>query len=602
MHFAPDVEFCGWLDATLRKEQNIIMNNLQAEIMRQLDQHRQEVIKVVKSKMSRSSRAHECIAKEPISGSGILLEDLEVKDEGNKLHIPDTNIDSTTPPQRKDAVENTRHAEAQLQSQSADIPQLAPKRTEDLSNISIKSQLKRERAQESAEKRRYSTKALNDLAGQPDVLPPTSSMLRKLVASNAFEITSAGLILANVLVLCAGLQYQGLQAGYELNLGGFSQPAADAWPGAKKTLDTSNLVFNILFTIELVMRLVVRRLASFKSGWIWFDTCLLSINWVDFAGFIAIGLDPMLLRLLRLIRILRLLKVLKTSKAVDTLFLFVKSIQSSFTILLWSFSLLFILQFAVGLAMCQTLSGFIHDESKPLAMRQAVFEYFGTPPRAVLTMFEIALANWVTTCRLLVEQVSGWFGAFYIFYRGCLLFSVMRVVTSVFIAETNRIAASDDELAITKKQRAKELYGSKLKEVFLELDLSNDGYLTMDEFNSMMSDDLIKVWLTTLEIDTLDLNQLFQMLADDDARFNLNEFVSCLSRVRGPAKSVDMLKAITLVGKLEKKVDMLLNGKLLNDKQLVVIENQHGVNCQSSRTASRMLSANGHHHQHESLS
>jgi len=63
-----------------------------------------------------------------------------------------------------------------------------------------------------------------------------------------------------------------------------------------------------------------------------------------------------------------------------------------------------------------------------------------------------------------------------------------------------------------------------------------------------------------------------------------------------------MLKAITLVGKLEKKVDMLLNGKLLNDKQLVVIENQHGVNCQSSRTASRMLSANGHHHQHESLS
>jgi len=177
----------------------------------------------------------------------------------------------------------------------------------------------------------------------------------------------------------------------------------------------------------------------------------------------------------------------------------------------------------------------------------------------------------------------------------------MTVITAVFIAETNRVAASDDELAITKKQRAKESYCSKLKDVFLELDVSRDGYVSWDEFTELMDDDLIKVWLTTLEIDTLDLNQLFQMLADNDARFNVHEFVDCLSRVRGPAKSVDMVRVITIIGKLEKKVEMLLNDKLLIDKQLVLIEPPHGTNRQTSQTSSNVLDASGHHKKRESL-
>jgi len=263
----------------------------------------------------------------------------------------------------------------------------------------------------------------------------------------------------------------------------------------------------------------------------------------------------MILRLLRLTRILRLIKVLKAFKVVETLLLITKSIQSSFIALVWSFTLLWSLQVTVGIVLCQGLAGFLNDDSKPLDTRQEAFRYFGTVPNAIVTMFEITLWNWAVTCRFFYEQVNAWFGAFYILYRCCFLFAVMNVITAVFIAETNRVAASDDELAITKKQRQKEAYCSKLKDVFTELDVSHDGYVSREEFAPLVRDELMTTWLATLEIDTLDLTHVFHMLAGDDDKFNLNEFTSCLSRVKGPAKSVDLLKVITVVGKIERKLD-----------------------------------------------
>jgi len=409
---------------------------------------------------------------------------------------------------------------------------------------------------------RYSSKKLNDLAGhQHENHEGQTSVLHRIVKSNSFEACSAGFIVLAMLVMCVEIQYNSFAAGYDLQLEGYRTPGTEVWPWATSFFNVMEVFLNSIFAIEFVLRMLVLKQRTLMSGWMWLDAFLIFISWVDYLNLMSVGMDPMILRLFRLVRLLRLLKVLKAFKIVETLFLLIKSIQSSFSALLWSFTLLWFLQISMGIVLCQILNGYIIDESKPRAIREEVFKYFGTVANTILTMFEISLGNWVVTCRLLYDNVSKWYGAFYILYRCCFMFAVMKVITAVFISETNRCAASDDELALTKRQRQKEAYGAKLKEVFNELDTQRDGYLSWDEIKRLLDDNLLKDWLQTLEIDTQDLSHLFTILDDGDGRLDLNEFTSSLSRVRGPAKSMDLLKVMNMVVRLDRKIDKHLQAQ-----------------------------------------
>jgi len=46
-------------------------------------------------------------------------------------------------------------------------------------------------------------------------------------------------------------------------------------------------------------------------------------------------------------------------------------------------------------------------------------------------MFEISMGNWVVTCRLLFEHVDSSWGLFYVIYRGCFLFALIKVTPYV---------------------------------------------------------------------------------------------------------------------------------------------------------------------------
>merc|ERR1719191_1989783 len=82
-----------------------------------------------------------------------------------------------------------------------------------------------------------------------------------------------------------------------------------------------------------------------------------------------------------------------------------------------------------------------------------VFRYFGSFARSMLTMFEITLGNWIVPARALVENVSEWYMVFAIFHKLVIGFSVVSVITGVFIQETFKVATSDDTLMLIQKNR-----------------------------------------------------------------------------------------------------------------------------------------------------
>merc|ERR1712110_1383941 len=95
-----------------------------------------------------------------------------------------------------------------------------------------------------------------------------------------------------------------------------------------------------------------------------------------------------------------------------------------------------------------------------------------------VTMFEIHLANWSPACRVLVDEVSEWYGVFFIAYRCLAGFAVLNVINAVFIQQTMQVAQGNRDIMIMQRQKQQEQYKKRLKDVFKRLDTSGDGRLT----------------------------------------------------------------------------------------------------------------------------
>jgi len=113
-----------------------------------------------------------------------------------------------------------------------------------------------------------------------------------------------------------------------------------------------------------------------------------------------------------------------------------------------------------------------------------------------------------------------------------------------------------------KKQQG--IYTAKLKEIFLELDHSGDGYVTWEEFSPALGDKRLRTYLHTLDIDTHDLEHLFELLHAGDGTVVLSDFIENLSRVKGAAKNIDVLKLHSIFAKLQKNVEKKLDSVLSN--------------------------------------
>jgi len=262
-------------------------------------------------------------------------------------------------------------------------------------------------------------------------------------------------------------------------------------------------------------------------------------------------------RLLRLVKLGRGMRLVKMSKVLDSLHLILKCIASSVITLFWAFGLLGVTQCVAAMVFSQLVHPYLENNSKPLLDRQEVYSYYGTFTRSMLTMFEIMLANWAPSCRVLVNKVSESYSILFVLYRCCAGFAVLNVINAVFIQQTLKVAQNDKDVMIMQKQRAQEEYIKKLQALFQQLDTSGDNLLSLDEFEHVLTDKKLKAWLSALEVDTADLQGFFNILADGDGQIAIDDFVIGISRLKGFAKAIDVANLVALVKRLDVKVECL---------------------------------------------
>jgi len=114
-----------------------------------------------------------------------------------------------------------------------------------------------------------------------------------------FEFFISVLLLINLILMAAQLQYHGMRTGYEIKFPRYRMSPQERWPYAEDVFIWGDWIFAIIFTVEMLIRLSMIRLQFFRHFLNWIDFVVVCSSWVElFAA--ALPISPTFLRMLRL--------------------------------------------------------------------------------------------------------------------------------------------------------------------------------------------------------------------------------------------------------------------------------------------------------------
>lgn len=358
--------------------------------------------------------------------------------------------------------------------------------------------------------------------------------------STLFDTVACGVIVLNTIVMGVEIQYKGIHAGYVIGFPQYTFSSEQVWPGAHEFLDASEICFGSLFCLELILKVISFRVKLLLNPWNWLDIIVVLAFLVE-RIFGELPVDPMPLRLARLARLLRLLRLVRTIQGFDALYVITTSFKGSVSILTWSFALLFVLQLMFSFFLNQMVMHIVLDPRTPEDVSMKLFAYFGTSTRALLSLFELTLANWPPIARMLQDDVSEAWVLFSLMHKLTIGFAVVGIINGVFMQETFKAAASDDVIMMRQAEKKRNLHMKKMVRLFQHADTSGDGNLGRSEFRGVMNNAGVQSWLLAQELNVSDPDLLFEMLKNDENEITAEGLVAGVARLAGSAKSLDLV-------------------------------------------------------------
>jgi len=103
-------------------------------------------------------------------------------------------------------------------------------------------------------------------------------------------------------------------------------------------------------------------------------------------------------------------------------------------------------------------------------------------------------------------------------------------------------------------------------DVFYAADKSADGFVSIEEFDVLLADPQVKAYLSFLELDASDSRRLFTMIDEDNGTISPEEFVKGALRLKGQARTQDVVQVMIDCEKIEKAI--AVSERILKDIQL----------------------------------
>ncbi|CAJ1457319.1 unnamed protein product [Effrenium voratum] len=312
------------------------------------------------------------------------------------------------------------------------------------------------------------------------------------------------------------VQYTGLDWGHRLQYDGYDSPAAEIWPVVPEILRGVEFVFGVCFGVEVVLKFCGLGKAWKLPSW---RPRSKSGASPSFAGIVAqlitsyVYLSNLDLRI-RLVRLLRLVKLVRAIRGFDSLIVMTTALQDSVNALLWVAVIMVVVELLFALLLNQILVSLVGQDARfSMEDEMALFQYFGTFPRCMLTMFQFTLGTWVPVARVLQEIVSPVMNIFTILHKVTIGFACIGVINGVFMQETMKVAQSDDVIMMRDVARREKIHAQKMKTFFQLTDQSGDSNITRAEWVEVMARPATLHWFAAQGLSMQDPEAVFDLLA-----------------------------------------------------------------------------------------
>eukprot|EP00930_Biecheleria_cincta_P034019 TRINITY_DN23548_c0_g1_i1.p1 TRINITY_DN23548_c0_g1~~TRINITY_DN23548_c0_g1_i1.p1 ORF type:complete len:499 (-),score=111.98 TRINITY_DN23548_c0_g1_i1:49-1545(-) len=317
--------------------------------------------------------------------------------------------------------------------------------------------------------------------------------------------------------------------------------------GWQAELREGNIVVSILehvFTLCFVTELTLRTLAY---GW---TTLLARENWLDVflvgLGVLTtwilgpFGIEVAFLRKLTALRILRLMRAAKAVRLrpeFKEMWALIRGLSESGETLFWTYVMMGCVLYFFAIIATSLIGK--QDAFRDNELAQ---EYFGDVLLSMFTLFQLmTVDSWTGFARPLME-VQAWVGIFFIIFIAVAVFVMLNLVTAVIVENAFDEAKQDEKEKAIKLEREKEEELEDLRAFFKQIDLDGSGSLTKAELFGAAKQRKVRQKLRALGIMPKDIAELWEILDDGNGELDSDEFVNGIRRLRGEAKSKDILR------------------------------------------------------------
>lgn len=248
-----------------------------------------------------------------------------------------------------------------------------------------------------------------------------------------------------------------------------------------------------VFAVEMVAKLIEDDLKYFQDKRNVFDFILAWYTildmWVARNGKINLSF----LRMLRVLRIARLVKVLRIFRE---LWLILVGMAQSMKVIMWSSLLMFFVTFAASIVATQLIGretpnyGFSTDEAEleELALEWNNYEYFGTIPRSMVTLFNMGTGlEWLEIIRPLQEK-QPYLIPLFIMYLALISWGIMNAIIGVIVEGMMQVVKQSDAERKNAERKRKERLLDSLIQKAISIDWDKDGEIDRMEMLGMVND------------------------------------------------------------------------------------------------------------------
>jgi hypothetical protein len=359
--------------------------------------------------------------------------------------------------------------------------------------------------------------------------PPRTGRFAKFIMGKVFEAIITFIILTNAIWMMYAADVQ------------IKDPAHDDTVGF-----VGELVFQFLYTVEMVLRLAVhRQWFFFNASWKLnvFELALV------IAGFVTLGTasssSGAALRLVRLMEIGRAARVLRAMTHLRHLRALIVCLQGSLTSLTWSLVMVFLVYSLFSLFLVQIITSHLIETGE--AVEATIFyEPFGSIWKSILTLHKASTGgdDWSQSYQLI--QTTGEVGcAVYLVFIIFMQFALLNIITGIFVESAMSVLQPDPETLAMEISRQDHMNAQKLDRLCRAVDADESGKLTREQFEDGLHKKHIPLMLKSLGLHRHHLVEFFEYMAEvqnDDGQVDIDTFVNGCMLLKGVATNFDLQK------------------------------------------------------------